>query len=53
MWKPSAYTQQQKFKEYRASVLLEDFAGGPVVKNPPANTGDMGSTLGPGRFHMP
>ena len=29
------------------------FLGGPVVKNPPANAGDMGSTPGPGRFHVP
>ena len=27
------------------------FLGGPVVKNPPANGGDMGSIPGPGRFH--
>ena len=32
---------------------LEGFAGGPVVKNPPANAGDMGSNLGLGRSHMP
>ena len=30
-----------------------DFLGGPVVKNPPANAGDMGSIPGPGRSHMP
>ena len=30
-----------------------DFSGGTVVKNPPANAGDMGSSLGPGRSHMP
>ena len=29
-----------------------DFPGGPVVRIPPANTGDMGSIPGPGRFHM-
>ena len=29
------------------------FPGGAVVKNPPANTGDMGSNPGPGRSHMP
>ena len=28
------------------------FPGGPVVKNLPANAGDMGLTPGPGRFHM-
>ena len=29
----------------------EDFPGGPVVKNRPANAGDTGLTPGPGRFH--
>ena len=28
------------------------FLGGSVVKNLPANTGDMGSIPGPGRSHM-
>ena len=27
------------------------FPGGAVVKNPPANAGDMGSSPGPGRSH--
>ena len=31
----------------------QDFAGGTVVKNPPANAGDTGSIPGPGRSHMP
>ena len=30
-----------------------DFPGGAVVKNAPANAGDMGSIPGPGRSHMP
>ena len=30
-----------------------NFPGGPVVKNPPANAGNMGSVPGPGRFHVP
>ena len=29
-----------------------DFPGGAVVKNPPANAGDMGSSPGPERFHV-
>ena len=29
-----------------------DFPGGPVVKNPPANTGDMDSIFGLGKFYM-
>ena len=32
---------------------VSDFPGGTVVKNPPANVGDTGSSPGPGRFHMP
>ena len=30
-----------------------DFSGGTVVKNPPANAGDKGSSPGLGRSHMP
>ena len=31
----------------------QDFPGGTVVKNPPANAGDTGSSPGLGRPHMP
>ena len=31
---------------------VEDFPGDSVVKNLPANAGDMGSIPGLGRFHM-
>ena len=37
------------YKEYS----LWGFPGGAVVKNPPANAGDMGSSPGPGRSHVP
>ena len=30
-----------------------DFPGGPVVKNPPANAGDMSLIPGLGRFLLP
>ena len=30
----------------------EDFFGGLMVKNPPANVGDTDLIPGPGRFHM-
>ena len=30
-----------------------DLSIDPVVKNPPANAGDMGLIPGPGRSHMP
>ena len=32
---------------------LQDFAGGAVDKNLPANVGDPSSIPGPGRFNMP
>ena len=32
---------------------LQDFPGGPVVKNLPANAGDTGLIPGMGRSHMP
>ena len=34
-------------------MLQQDFPGGSVVKNPPANAGDTGSSPGSGRSHMP
>ena len=38
----------QPFKRWHT-----DFPGGAVIKNPPANAGDMGLNPGPGRSHMP
>ena len=40
------------FADCSQSDIL-DFPGSVVVKNPPANAGDTGSSPGPGRFHMP
>ena len=34
-------------------IQIPGFPGGAGVKNPPANAGDMGSSPGPGRSHMP
>ena len=54
-----AWTQSPRTKERegllnrRSKVLLSDFPGGAVVKNPPANAGDTGSSLGPERSHVP
>ena len=31
----------------------QGFPGGTVIKNPPANAGDTGSSPGLGRSHMP
>ena len=33
-------------------LTVEDFSGGPVVKNPAASAGNTGSISNPGRFHM-
>ena len=34
-------------------TVVQGFPGGAVVENLPANAGDMGSSPGPGRSHMP
>ena len=34
------------------NLKTRDFPGGAVVKNPPANAGDTGSSPGLGRSHM-
>ena len=34
-------------------ILYRDFPGGTVVKNPPANAGEVGSIPGPERSHRP
>ena len=39
-------------KYYLASKKKEDFCGGPVVKNPPANAGDTYSIPGPRGSHI-
>ena len=41
---------QKYYATFKRNVL--GFPGGTVVKNPPANAGDMGSSPGPGRSHM-
>ena len=44
--------------KHQASEMIKrkgtgGFPGGVVVKNPPANAGDTGSSPGLGRSHMP
>ena len=39
-------------REMHIKTTIVDFPGGAVVKNLPANVGDMGSIPGPGRSHM-
>ena len=43
----------KKKKKSLALKKFKGFPGGAVVKNPPANAGDMGSSPGPGRSRMP
>ena len=40
-------------KPDKVKVSIRDFPGGTVVKNPPANAADTGSSPGAGRSHMP
>ena len=40
------------FTDKKTKGKLRGFAGGPVVKNPSANAGDIGSIPSPGRSHM-
>ena len=44
---------QRSYNGAQIKGNLRGFPGGAVVKNPPANAGDMGSSPGPGRSHMP
>ena len=50
------YLQETHFKYNdisRLKVENDGFPGSTAVKNLPANAGDMGSSPGPGRSHMP
>ena len=48
------YQTVDKITESKAQRYhSQDFPGGAVVKNSPANAGDTGSIPGPGRSHMP
>ena len=48
LWNGSCHTRKSWCLP--SQLALEDFSGGPVAKNPPAN---MGSIPGLGRLHMP
>ena len=43
----------QQTSEYNNNKKIRGFPGGAVVENLPANAGDMGSSPGLGRSHMP
>ena len=44
------YTRWNIIQSFK--IVIMDFPGGPVVKTPPANTGDIGLILGPGRVFI-
>ena len=46
-------THQETRKISNKEPNFRDFPGSTVVKNLPANAGDMGSIPGPRRSHMP
>ena len=47
------FVTEKNTQKLRSKLLLSSFRGGTVVKNPPANAGDVGSSPGPGKSHMP
>ena len=48
------WTMENGWHEREAKTTEhQDFPGGVVVKNPPANAGDTSLISGPGRSHMP
>ena len=49
--KNGAATVENSFVIHQ-KVKHRDLPGGTVVKNPPANAGDVGLSPGPGRSHM-
>ena len=54
-WRAPTWEREMEEKKKARTKIRQtwDFPGGAVVKNPPANAGDMGSSPGPGRPHMP
>ena len=50
--RPNAAKKKERKKERRKEKKKKGFPGGALVKNPPANAGDTGSSPGLGRSHM-
>ena len=45
--------RKNEAKKLYEEIMTGGFPGGTVVENPPVNAGDMGSSPGLGRSHMP
>ena len=56
-WAKALIVTCSRIPSFGLQIILKeysgDFPGGAVVENPPANAGDTGLSLGPGRSHMP
>ena len=48
-----SFYMESEGEEPKKILEMEDFPGGPVIKNLPANAGNAVSTPGAGRFYMP
>ena len=53
MWSKLLFVVFADFHSNKQEFAFLDFPCGPVVKNLPANGGDMDYVPGPGRSHMP
>ena len=51
-WGGASWVRVTCSQKRGSKVYWGDFPCGAVVKNPPANAGDVGSSPGPGRSHM-
>ena len=47
------YLSSLSLLQYLQTFYIKSFPGGPVVKNLPANAGDISLIPGLGRFHIP
>ena len=52
-FKSKTVTRDKEVHHIMIKGSIQGFPGGTVLKNPPANAGDTGSSPGPGRSHMP
>lgn len=51
-WETSQFRFQNILQNYGNQNCKVDFPSAPAVKKPPANAGDVGSVLSPGRSHL-
>ena len=49
----SGFRPEKTMANTLPEITCQGFPGGPAVKNPPANAGDIGSIIGPEGFLIP